>query len=383
MQDRRNFLKTLSFAMAGTSLLSSSPLQAATSKNTAALLRTGIGSKMRMTYFPYELQLNHVFTVATFSRKTTPTVQLQIDYDGVVGYGEASMPPYLGESIDSVMSFLQKVNLEQFSDPFLLEDILAYVDGIAPGNHAAKAAVDIALHDLLGKLMQTPWYKIWGLNKQNTPSTSFTIGIDTAEVVKEKTLEAADRFNLLKVKLGRDNDKEMIQTIRLVSNLPIAVDVNQGWTDKHFALDMINWLKEQGIVMVEQPMPKGQIDDMAWLTQHSPLPTFADESMQRLSDVSAMKGLFSGINIKLMKCTGMREAYKMMVLARALDMQVMIGCMTETSCAVSAAAQLSAGVDFADLDGNLLIGNDLYRGVEIVDGKITLNKEPGIGVIKL
>ena len=165
MQDRRNFLKTLSFAMAGTSLLSSSPLQAATSKNTAALLRTGIGSKMRMTYFPYELQLNHVFTVATFSRKTTPTVQLQIDYDGVVGYGEASMPPYLGESIDSVMSFLQKVNLEQFSDPFLLEDILAYVDGIAPGNHAAKAAVDIALHDLLGKLMQTPWYKIWGLNR--------------------------------------------------------------------------------------------------------------------------------------------------------------------------------------------------------------------------
>ena len=253
-----------------------------------------------------------LFRSATFSRKTTPTVQLQIDYDGVVGYGEASMPPYLGESIDSVMSFLQKVNLEQFSDPFLLEDILAYVDGIAPGNHAAKAAVDIALHDLLGKLMQTPWYKIWGLNKQNTPSTSFTIGIDTAEVVKEKTLEAADRFNLLKVKLGRDNDKEMIQTIRSVSNLPIAVDVNQGWTDKHFALDMINWLKEQGIVMVEQPMPKGQIDDMAWLTQHSPLPTFADESMQRLSDVSAMKGLFSGINIKLMKCTGMREAYKMM-----------------------------------------------------------------------
>ena len=231
--------------------------------------------------------------------------------------------------------------------------------------------------------MKTHGYKSWGLNKQNTPTTSFTIGIDTAEVVKEKTLEAADRFNLLKVKLGRDNDKEMIQTIRSVSNLPIAVDVNQGWTDKHFALDMINWLKEQGIVMVEQPMPKGQIDDMAWLTQHSPLPTFADESMQRLSDVSAMKGLFSGINIKLMKCTGMREAYKMMVLARALDMQVMIGCMTETSCAVSAAAQLSAGVDFADLDGNLLIGNDLYRGVEIVNGKITLNKEPGIGVIKL
>ena len=146
---------------------------------------------------------------------------------------------------------------------------------------------------------------------------------------------------------------------------------------------MIHWLNERGIVMIEQPMPKTQIDDIAWVTEHSPLPVFADESIQRLKDVAALKGVFSGINIKLMKCTGMREAWKMLNLARALDMKVMIGCMTETSCACSAAAQLSPAVDFADLDGNLLIGNDIFRGMEVVKGKITIPDLPGIGIVKL
>ena len=383
MQNRRNFLKTLGFAMAGSGLLMHQTTYAGALSNTASFLKHGKSGKMKLKFYPYELDLKHVFTVASFSRKTTPTVQVEIELDGITGYGEASMPPYLGESIESVTKFLGKVNLDQFNDPFLMEDILSYVDGIEPGNHAAKAAVDIALHDLTGKIMGVPWYKVWGLNKQNTPSTSFTIGIDTAEVVKEKTLEAAGQFNVLKVKLGRDNDKEMIETIRQVSSLPIAVDVNQGWTDREYALDMIHWLNEKGIVMVEQPMPKTQIDDIAWLTQHCPLPTFADESLQRLKDVNDMKGVFSGINIKLMKCTGMHEAYKMMVLARALGMKVMIGCMTETSCAVSAASQLSPGVDFADLDGNLLISNDLYSGTKVVNGKITLNDLPGIGIEKL
>ena len=198
--------------------------------------------------------------------------------------------------------------------------------------------------------------------------------------MRGKTREVAGQFNILKVKLGRDNDKEMIRTIRSVSALPIAVDANQGWSDRQYALDMIHWLKEQGIVMIEQPMPKEQLDDIAWITQQSPLPVFADESLQRLNDVTALKGAFTGINIKLMKCTGMREAWKMVTLARALDMKVMVGCMTETSCAVSAAAQLSPVVDFADLDGNLLISNDRFKGMEVINGKITLNDLPGIGV---
>ena len=339
--------------------------------------------RMQLHFYPYELQLKHTFTVSSYSRTTTPGVQVKIDYQGYTGYGEASMPPYLGQSVESVTAFLQKVNLEQFADPFCLEDILTYVDSLSPGDSAAKAAVDIALHDLVGKMLGAPWYRIWGYDPAKAPSTTFTIGIDTPEVMKEKTLECAGQFNILKVKLGTDRDKELIQTIRSVTDLPLAVDVNQGWGDRFQALDMIYWLKEQGIVMVEQPLAIDRYDDQAWLNERSPLPLFADESIQRLPDVRRMHGLFSGINIKLMKCTGLREAHKMVDLARALDMQVMLGCMTETSCAVSAAAQLSPAVDFADLDGNLLISNDLFSGVTVVDGKLTLPSTPGIGILPL
>lgn len=379
MQNRRDFLKTAAFAAIGSGLSLQGAFAGEKAPVSFAINQLGLGAKMKLRFFPYELKLKHVFTVATYSRTTTPDVQVEIEYDGVIGYGEASMPPYLGQTVDSVMGFLKKVDLEQFDDPFRLEDILAYVDGLTPGDTAAKAAIDIALHDLVGKLLGAPWYRIWGLDK----ATTFTIGIDTPEVVREKTLEVAGQFNILKVKLGRENDKQMIETIRSVSDLPIAVDANQGWTDKKYALDMIQWLKEKGIVMIEQPMPKTQLDDIAWVTQHSPLPVFADESLQRLSDVPGLKGAFTGINIKLMKCTGMREAWKMVTLARALGMKVMVGCMTETSCAVSAAAQFSPAVDFADLDGNLLIANDRFKGMEVVKGKITLNDLPGIGVVKI
>lgn len=381
MQNRRDFLKTAAFVAAGSGLAIRQALAGESVSSGFSINKLGKGGKMKLTFFPYELKLKHVFRVATNSRTTTPDVQVEIEYEGVVGYGEASMPPYLGQTVDSVISFLKKVDLSQFNDPFQLEDILAYIDGLSPGDTAAKAAVDIALHDLVGKLLGAPWYKLWGLNKEHTPSTTFTIGIDTPEVVRAKTKECADQFNILKVKLGRDNDKEMIETIRSVTNLPIAVDANQGWTDRQYALDMIQWLKEKGIVMIEQPMPKECLDDIAWVAQHSPLPIFADESLQRLSDVAALKGAFTGINIKLMKCTGMREAWKMVTLARALGMKVMVGCMTETSCAVSAAAQFSPVVDFADLDGNLLISNDRFKGMEVVKGKITLNDLPGIGII--
>ena len=380
MQNRRDFLKTATLAAIGSGLGIHNVFAGKSGPALFSVNKLGKGGRMKMRFFPYELKLKHVFTVASYSRTTTPDVQVEIEYEGVTGYGEASMPPYLGQTVDTVMAFLRKVDLEQFSDPFGLEDILAYVDSLSPGDTAAKAAVDIALHDLVGKLLGAPWYKIWGLNKEKTPSTTFTIGIDTPDVVRGKTREVAGQFNILKVKLGRDNDKEMIRTIRSVSALPIAVDANQGWSDRQYALDMIHWLKEQGIVMIEQPMPKEQLDDIAWITQQSPLPVFADESLQRLNDVTALKGAFTGINIKLMKCIGMREAWKMVTLARALDMKVMVGCMTETSCAVSAAAQLSPVVDFADLDGNLLISNDRFKGMEVINGKITLNDLPGIGV---
>jgi L-alanine-DL-glutamate epimerase-like enolase superfamily enzyme len=372
--NRRNFIRTTGLmafaATAGIETLFASSA-------TKSITRSKKG--LQLSFVPYELKLRHVFTLANSSRKSTPDVLTRIEFDGVVGYGEASMPPYLGESIETASRLLASLNLNQFNDPFRIEEILQYVDSVMPGNTAAKAAVDIALHDLVGKIMKQPWHKIWGFNTQTTPVTSFTIGIDTPEVVRQKVAEAAP-YKLLKVKLGLATDREMIETIRSVTDKPICVDVNQGWTDRGKALETIHWLKEKGVVFVEQPMPKTAVDDMAWLTQNSPLPTLADESLQRLPDVIKANGVYNGINIKLMKCTGMREAHQMLTLAKSLGMKVMLGCMTETSCAISAAAQLAPKADWADLDGNLLIANDPYSGMQIVDGKVTLNNNPGIGV---
>ena len=375
---RRDFLKSSAIGVAGLAMAGSG----LESCGAPAVKPYKVGGKARMQlrFFPYELQLRHTFTVSSYSRTTTPDVQVEIDYDGFTGYGEASMPPYLGQSVESVCAFLQKVDLGQFSDPFQLEEILSYVDSLSPGDSAAKAAVDIALHDLVGKLLGQPWFRIWGLDPGKAPSTSFTIGIDTPEVVREKTLECAGLYNVLKVKVGLPGDKEMIRTIRSVTDLPLVVDANQGWKDREAALDEIFWLKEQGVLMVEQPMPASRLDDNAWITERSPLPVYADEAIQRLADLPSIRGAYNGINIKLMKCTGMREAYRMASWARAEGMKVMVGCMTETSCAVSAAAQLSPLADFADLDGNLLISNDRFRGVQVKDGRLVLADRPGIGV---
>ena len=375
--DRRKFILG-----AGLSMLAAAapaPLQAVT-KRAARRARKASTGKLKLSFFPYELKLRHAFNLARYSRTTTPDVQVQLEYDGVVGYGEASMPPYLGESVESVTRFLSSLDLEQFNDPFRIEDILDYVDKKADGNRAAKASVDIALHDLLGKIMGQPWYKIWGLDPAKAPVTSFTIGIDTEEVVRQKVREAMP-YKLIKVKMGLDKDQETINIIReMMPDVPICVDCNQGWKDKEHALEMCHWLKERNCVFVEQPFDKTWMDETAWLRERSPLPIIADEAFQRLPDIVRFKGVYDGINIKLMKSTGLHEAYKMITVARALDMKVMIGCMTETSCAVTAAANLSPLVDFADLDGNLLIANDRFTGMTVENGRITLHDIPGLGI---
>lgn len=372
-ENRRQFLK-------------SSLVAASAALSLPSLARNGVNkinkksTKMKLSWTPYNLQLKHTFTISGFSRTTTPVVLTKLEYDGLVGYGEASLPPYLGETQESVISFLKKLDLSGFTNPIQIEEIVRYIDTLALNNTAAKASVDIALHDLVGKIKVTPWYKIHGLNKYNVPDTTFTIGIDTDEVVREKTREVMDSYNILKVKVGGSDDKRIIRAIRSVTNLPLAVDANQGWKDRHEAIDMIYWMKDQGIVMVEQPMPKNDLDNIALLTEESPVPIFADESIQRLDDIYRLKGVFSGINIKLMKCTGMYEAWKMRELAKSLGMKVMMGCMTETSCAISAASQIYSGMDFADLDGALLIANDCFNGASLQKGKIIASDMPGIGV---
>ncbi len=376
MTNRRNFLKSAGMLTAAAAFLS--PAQIFAQKGVKG---SAAGKVMKLEFVAYDAQMKHAFAIASSVRTTTPIVLTRISYDGVVGYGEAAMPPYLGETQASVIEFLKKVDLSKFSSPFLIEDIMAYVDAIAINNTAAKAAVDIALHDLVGKLIGQPWWKIWGFDPTVSAINSFTIGLDTEEVVRQKTLEAAP-YKLLKVKLGRDEatDKMMINTIRSVTDTTICVDANQGWKDKHYALDMINWLAERNINMIEQPMPKLLLDETAWVTENSPLPIIADEACQRLTDIPKLKGAYTGINIKLMKCTGLREAREMVSLAQALNMKLMIGCMTETSCAISAAAQLAPKMEWTDLDGNLLIKNDCFTGALVVDGKIAVNDKPGIGI---
>lgn len=336
--------------------------------------------RLNLRFRPYELKLRHAFNLARSQRTTTPGVQVEIEYDGIVGYGEASMPPYLGESVKSVTNFLSKLDLGQFADPFRIEDIHDYMDSIAPNDRAAKASVDIALHDLTGKIMGQPWYKIWGLNPEKCPNTSFTISYDADPEEMRRKIEETAPFKVVKVKMGVGHDKETVEAFRRHSNTPICVDANQGWTDKEQALDMCHWLAENGCVFVEQPFDKKMFEETAWLRERSPLPIIADEFLQRLPDVRRAADAYDGINIKLMKCGGLHDAYRMAVLARGLGMKVMIGCMTETSCAVSAAAQLAGLADWVDLDGNLLIANDLFDGMKIVDGRVEVSDLPGIGI---
>ncbi len=337
---------------------------------------------MQLHAYPYTLELKNTFTISHSSRKTTPAVLVELEHDGITGLGEASLPPYLGETVESVRRFISLNNFKAFTDPFLVEDILFTIDNVDSGNSAAKAAIDIALHDWIGKRIGLPWYRIWGLNIEKIPFTSYTIGIDTIESVQKKTA-AASEYKILKVKLGHENDQEIIRAIRQITTVPIRVDINEGWIDKYYALDMVNWFAQYNVELVEQPLPKQKLDDINWINERSPIPIVADESLQRLGDIKTIAGAFSGINIKLMKCTGMHEAYKMILLAKTYGLKVMLGCMTESSCAISAAAQLSPMVDWVDLDGAILITNDPFTGAAFKNGKIIPTEQPGIGCNKI
>jgi L-alanine-DL-glutamate epimerase-like enolase superfamily enzyme len=334
---------------------------------------------MQLTYQPFELLLKHPFTIAKFSRTSTPLMLVQVAHEGYIGYGEASMVPYMGESHQTAADFLSKVDAGQFKYPFDFAAIINYLDSIAPGNPAVKAAIDIALHDLDGKLKGQPCWKLLGSDPAKMPVTSCTIGIDTKEVILQKVKEA-EGLKVIKVKLGRDSDKELIQTIRSVTNVPLYVDANQGWTDRKQSLDLIHWLAEQGVQLIEQPMLKTDIDGNAWITEHSPIPIIGDEAVQRLADVKKAKGVYHGINIKLMKSAGMYEAQQMINKARELDLKILVGCMSETSCATLAAAALAPQCDWADLDGPFLTTNNPYKMPGFSNGRWVLNDEAGLGL---
>jgi L-alanine-DL-glutamate epimerase-like enolase superfamily enzyme len=337
---------------------------------------------MKITHKAYQLALKYPFTIAKFSRTSTPIILLEINYEGYTGLGEASMVPYMGESVETANSFLKKVDLSHFTFPFNMEEIIAYLDSLESGVPAIKAAIDIALHDLTGKILNKPCYQLFGADKHLMPPTTFTIGIDSPEIIIKKVNDAlADDFKLLKIKLGRDTDQLLIKTIREVTQLPLYVDANQGWTDKNHGLEMAHWLNEQGVLLIEQPMPKEDIDGNAWLTERSPIPTVGDEAVQRLPDVAKAKGVYHGINIKLMKSAGMYEAAEMIKAAKNNDLKILIGCMSETSVATLAGLALAPLCDWADLDGPFLTANNPYLTPEFKSGKYVLSDNAGLGVL--
>lgn len=334
---------------------------------------------MQIRCKPFELLLKYPFSISGFSRTSTPLMLLEIAWEGQIGYGEASMVPYHGESVATATAFLSKVKLDWLQAPFDFEEIGAYLDSLAPGNPNIKAAIDIALHDLQGKLEGKPCYSYFNSKPDLMPPTAITIGMDTPEVILQKVKDA-EPASILKVKLGGDADKILIETIRSVCDKPLFVDANQGWKDRSEAIEMVHWLQEQGVLLIEQPMDKNNWEDNAWVTQHSPIPILGDEAIQRLGDIEKAQGVYHGINIKLMKSAGMHEAFQMIQKARELDLKILIGCMSETSCATLAAAALAPLCDWADLDGPFLTKNNPFPNPEFKHGKWVLNDLPGLGI---
>jgi L-alanine-DL-glutamate epimerase-like enolase superfamily enzyme len=332
-----------------------------------------------LRYKPVSLDLRHAFTISRGSRTQQNNVLVELEDGDDVGYGEAAPSDRYGENQKSVLDFLGKVDLSKYKDLFYVDDILSYIDDVAFENESVKAAIDIALHDLIGKKLKIPLWKLWGLNPEKSPITSFTIGIDSLEVIAKKIKEA-EEYPVLKVKVGIPEDEEIIRTIRKFTDKPLRVDANEGWKSRELARDKILWLETQGVEFVEQPMPARDIEGIAWLKNQVHIPIIADEGIRTLHDLPELHGVYDGINIKLMKCGGVRHALKMIHTARAMNMKIMLGCMIESSVAIAAAAHLSPLVDYADLDGNLLITNDPFKGLKQKFGKIILSSEPGLGI---
>jgi L-alanine-DL-glutamate epimerase-like enolase superfamily enzyme len=335
---------------------------------------------LKLSFRPYTLELKNPFGLAHGTRNTTAIVLTQLEHKGIIGYGEASLPPYHGETQESVKAFLSRLELEQFENPEETEKILSYVDKIEKGNNAAKASIDIALHDLVGKILRKPCYELFGIKTAEKKLSSYTIAIDELKNLPRKIKEAKD-FKILKIKLGTKEDEKIVHIVKNECDKPLYADANQGWNDKSMALEMLYMLKENGFEVAEQPMPVNCADDdMLWLKEKSPLPLLADESIKRFTDLEKAAELFHGINIKLMKSTGIAEAHKMILKARELKMKIMLGCMTETSCAILAASHLASLADYVDLDGPFLINNNPFRNPELIDGCIITPEKPGIGL---
>jgi L-alanine-DL-glutamate epimerase-like enolase superfamily enzyme len=324
---------------------------------------------------PLDLTLRHTFRIARGASDSRRNVVVEIEAGGHVGLGEAAPIRRYREDPESAAAAIDVMATR-------LDDARAFSVAAGrvavEGQRSAEAAVDMALHDLAGQRMGVPLYEVLGLDPRAAPETSFTIGLAEPDLIVQKVREAA-AYPILKVKMGSDDDREVLTAVRDTTMSRIRVDANEGWTPEG-ALERLEWLARLGVELVEQPLPADRIDETRELRRRSPLPFYADESVHRASDIPRLAGAFDGINIKLMKCGGLAEALRMIAVARALGMKVMLGCMIESSLAITAAAHISPLVDTADLDGNLLIDNDPFVGATVEAGRIVLPDSPGLGV---
>ena len=327
------------------------------------------------------LHTRHPFIIARGGKSEYRVVWVRlVDQDGTEGWGEADPSSYYGETADTVLEKLALLAPLLPADPFDLEGAEAAFAAAVPRNGAARAALSAALHDLVGKRLGQPVWRLWGLDPAVAPVSSFTIGLDTPERITAKVAEAAP-YPILKIKLGTDHDEEILATIRDATDKPIRVDANAGWTVER-ALRMLPVLKEFGVEFLEQPLPPDDLEGLGRVRRASPIPVVVDESCIVASDIPRVAGVADGINIKLAKCGSLREALRMIATARAHGMMVMVGCMIESSLGISAAAHFTPLVDAADLDGAALTTDDPFVGATIGGGRINLPHAPGLGVLR-
>jgi L-Ala-D/L-Glu epimerase len=327
------------------------------------------------------LKLKHTWTTVMSSSDFRDNLYVRYTRDGITGHGEGAPIPRYKETAISAQEAVNSVQrLFTSTDPWVFSKLISEVFTAVKGEWAGKAALDIALMDWVGQKLGIPLYRHFGLDPHDAPITTFSIGIDTPEMTRKKVEEAA-QFPVLKIKVGLDSDEATMETVRKITKKPLRVDANEGWTNKEEAVRKISWLEKMGVEFVEQPMPASMIEETRWVRSHVHLPIIADEACQHASDIPKLRDAYDGVNIKLDKSGGMLEAYRMIQIAKALGMKTMLGCMISSSVSVTAAAHLSPLVDYADLDGNLLIANDPFTGVTVTNGKLILPRGSGLGLI--
>lgn len=368
--NRRELLQTLAATTTGLALTGRGAAPAAVPAATTASFTTQVR----------RLELRHTWTTTMSSSATRDTLHTQYRRDGITGYGEgAGIVRYQQSALGGQKALEALLPLITAADPWSYEKLLKDLDRRLPGQRAALSAVDLALLDWLGKRLGVPVYRLFGLNPADAAVTNMSIGIDTPELTRQKVREAED-FPVLKVKVGLATDEATIDAVRSVTKKPLRVDANEGWTNKEEAVRKINWLESQGVQLIEQPLPAHMLEETRWIRARVHMPILADEACHSAEDIPKLREAFDGIVVKLDKCGGLIEAQRQIHVARALGMKVMIGCMVSSSCTITAAAHLSPLVDYADLDGHLLIGNDPYAGVTVNKGKLILPSTPGLGV---